>query len=145
MTAPELTLQNIKKSAEQTVNVVRVSDFLSDKKKKELRLAQEARYIRKRRRYDDVDAYSAEILARFGYDAWQAWNAKLLKPEKMLRFVLAERARDKQKLLGLESLIVSALAGANNPTKGGHPPKSLKNAIRILKREEALAKGVVNG
>lgn len=145
MTAPELTLQNIKQSAKQPANVVRVSDFLSDKKKKELREAQEARYISRRRRYDDVDAYSAEILARFGYDAWEAWNARLIKPEKMLRFVLAERSRDKQKLLGLESLILSALVGANNPTKSGHPPKSLKNAIKILKQEQARAKGVING
>lgn len=145
MTAPELTLQNVKKSAQQAVNVVRVSDFLSDEKKQELREAQEVRYIKKRRMFDDVDAYSAEIMARFGYDAWEAWNARLIKPEKMLRFVLAERARDKQKLLGFESLILSGLAGANNPTKSGHMPKSFKNAIRILKQEQSQAKGVVNG
>lgn len=145
MTAPELRLNNVKKSTKVVSNVVRVSDFLSKEKKIELRMAQEARSIRKRRGFDDVDAYSAEILGRFGYEAWQAWLAGQIKGEKMARMVLAERSRWKREIVGLESLILAAVAGANNPTKSGHAPKSLRNAVKILKSEERQAKGVVNG
>lgn len=145
MTTPELTLENVKKSEKMTTNVVRVSDFLSKEKKIELKLAQEARSMQKRRGFDDVDAYSAEILGRFGYNAWQAWLAGQIKGEKMARMVLAERSRAKRELLGLESLILAAVSGANNPTKSGHAPSSLRNAVKILKSEERQAKGVVHG
>lgn len=145
MMAPELTLNEVKKTAHSKSRVVRVSDFLSDDKKIELKLASEANAARKKRSFDDIDAYSAEILGRFGYEAWSAWQSGLIKAEKMAKMVLAERARAKRELLGIESLIVASIAGANNPTKSGHAPKSLKNAIKILKSEQNQAKGVNNG
>lgn len=145
MTAPELTLNEVKKSEKVTTRTVRVSDFLSNEKKIELRMAQEAREAQKKRGFDEIDAYSAEILGRFGYHAWQAWQTGQIKGEKMVRMVLAERARAKRELLGVETMILAVGAGANNPTKAGHPPKSLRNAIRILKDEQKQAKGVVNG
>lgn len=139
MTAPELTLGEVKKTVEKTV---RVSDFLTKEQKIEIALAREKKALDKGRGFDDIDAYSAEILARFGYDSWQAWQCGQIKQEKMAKMVLAERARDKQSLLGLEGLILAVGAGANNPTKSGHAPKSLKNAVKILKNEQKLAKGV---
>lgn len=142
MTAPELTLNKVKEDAKSITRVRRVSDFLSNEKKVELKMAQEARSAQKRRGFDEIDAYSGEILARFGYDAWQAWQNGQIKAEKMLKMVLAERARTKRELLGLESIILAVGAGANNPTKDGHTPKSLKNAIKILKSEQNQAKGV---
>ncbi len=145
MTAPELTLNNVKKSAKVVSNVVRVSDFLSNEKKIELKLAQEARAMKKNRGFDDVDAYSAEILGRFGYEAWLAWQSGQIKGQKMAKMILAERARQKREIIGLESLVVASVAGANNPTKTGHAPKSLRNAIKILKSEQKEAKGVING
>lgn len=145
MTAPELTLKKVKESEKITTKVVRVSDFLSNEKKIELRMAQEARSAEKNRKFDEVDAYSAEILARFGYEAWQAWLCGQIKGEKMAKMVLAERARVKRELLGVETMILAVGAGANNPTKAGHPPKSLKNAIKILKSEQKQAKGDMNG
>lgn len=145
MTTPELTLQNVKKSEKITTRVHRVSDFLSNNKKIELKMAQEANAARKKRGFDDIDAYSAEILARFGYEAWQAWQNSQIKASKMLRMVLAERSRQKREILGLEGIILASMAGANNPTKHGHAPKSLKNAIKILKSEQNQARGVNNG
>lgn len=145
MTAPELTLNEVKKSEKVTTRTVRVSDFLSNEKKIELRMAQEAREAQRKRGFDEIDAYSAEILGRFGYDAWQAWQTGQIKGEKMVRMVLAERARAKRELLGVETMILAVGAGANNPTKAGHPPKSLRNAIKILKDEQKQAKGVING
>lgn len=145
MTTPELSLKNVQKKAQSITREVRVSDFLSTEKKRELREAQEAHAIQKRRGFDEIDAYSAEILARFGYDAWSAWQSGLIKAEKMARMVQAERARWKRDILGLEAIILATGAGANNATKSGHAPKSLKNAIKILKSEQNQAKGVNNG
>lgn len=145
MTAPELTLEQVKKSEKVTTRTVRVSDFLSNEKRIELRMAQEARSAEKRRGFDEIDAYSAEILGRFGYHAWLAWQTGQIKGEKMAKMVLAERARAKRELLGVETMILAVGAGANNPTKAGHAPKSLRNAIKILKDEQKQAKGVVNG
>lgn len=145
MTTPELTLNEVKKSEKITTRTVRVSDFLSNEKKIELRMAQEARSARHKRGFDEIDAYSAEILARFGYLAWQAWQNGQIKGEKMAKMVLAERARAKREQLGIETMILAVGAGANNPTKSGHAPRSLKNAIKILKSEQNQARGVNNG
>lgn len=145
MTAPELTLKNVKESAKVTTQVHRVSDFLSNEQKIKLKLAQESRSAAKRRGFDEIDALSGEILGRFGYDTWMAWQNGQIRADKMLKMVLAERARAKRELLGLESIILASVAGANNPTKGGRVPKSLKNAIKILKSEQNQAKGVNNG
>lgn len=145
MTTPELTLSEVKKSEKITTRTVRVSDFLSNEKKVELRLAQEAKEAQRARGFDEIDAYSAEILGRFGYKAWVAWQTGQIKGGKMVKMVLAERARAKRELLGVEMMILAVGAGANNPTKAGHAPKSLRNAIRILKDEQKQAKGVVNG
>lgn len=145
MTIPELTLNKVKKTAQNKTRVHRVSDFLSNEEKIEVKLAREAYIEQKKRNFDEIDAFSAEILARFGYEAWMAWQNGQIKAEKMAKMVLAERARFKRELLGLEGIILATGAGANNPTKGGHVPKSLKNAIKILKNEQNQAKGVING
>lgn len=145
MTTPELTLNKVKEDPKSITRVHRVSDFLSNEKKIELKMAQEERSSRKRRNFDEIDAFSAEILSRFGYDAWMAWQSGQIKAEKMAKMVLAERARAKRELLGLESIILAVGAGSNHPTKSGHAPKSLKNAVKILKSEQNQAKGVING
>lgn len=143
MTAPELTLKSVTKSAKEADVTVRVSDFLSNEQKIQMKLAREERSLRKNRKFDDVDAVSAEILARFGWNAWNAWQNGQIPMKKMNRMLLAERARQKREIYGLESIILASMAGANNPTKGGHAPKSLKNAIKILKSEHKQAKGVI--
>lgn len=143
MTAPELTLKSVTKSAKEADVTVRVSDFLSNEQKIQMKLAREERALSKNRKFDDVDAISAEILARFGWDAWNSWQNGQIPISKMNRMLLAERARQKREIYGLESIILASIAGANNPTKGGHAPKSLKNAIKILKNEHKQAKGVI--
>lgn len=143
MTASELTLNEVKKTAKPVVNTIRVSDFLTSEQKANIYQAREEKAVTaKIRGYDAVDAYSAEILGRFGYEAWQAWQCGQIRQDKMAKMILAERARDKQSLLGLEGLILAVGAGANRPTRSGHAPKSLKNAIKIFKSEQKQAKGV---
>lgn len=137
MTKPEFTLENVKRTAEQ--REFRASDFLTQKQMDEVHESN----IRgkKKANFDEIDAYIAEILARFGYGAYQAWKCGDISAEDMARFVQAERARDAINRLPIENIVVASVAGANNPTKGGHAPKSLKTAIKMLKREEKIAKG----
>lgn len=137
MTAPELTLNNVKNSAK--VRNFRASDFLTEK---ELDEVYESNLKGKKSKgFDVIDAYIAEIISRFGYDTYVAWKFGEIGEEQMAKYIKAERARDVQNRLMIENIIVASMAGANNPTKGGHMPKSLKAAIKMIKSEEKLAKG----
>ena len=137
MTAPELTLNKVKQNAK--VRNFRASDFLTEK---ELDEVHESNLKGKKTKgFDSVDAYIAEIIARFGYDTYVAWKFGEIGEKQMVKYLKAERARDVQNRLMIENIIVASMAGANNPTKGGHMPKSLKAAIKMIKSEEKLAKG----
>lgn len=139
MTTPDkLTLDNVKKTIKK--HEYRASDFLTDKQMEEVH--QSNIKGKKNNSFDAVDAYIAEILARFGYDAFVAWKFGEISEIQMAKYIEAERARDARNRLALENVIVTSVAGANNPAKGGHMPRSLKTAINILKQEEKLAKGV---
>lgn len=149
MRAHELTLNDIKADLKPRNRVVRVSDFLTNEEKIRIKLHRQAKRAKKLRGFDDAAAYSAEVLARFGYEAWLRWKYWYQYPPderittaQMTSYLLAERARDKANVLALEGIIISAVAGANNPDKHGHAPKSLKNALNIFKNEQKLAKGL---
>lgn len=117
----------------------KTSDFLTDD---EINEVKESNIKGKKSvGYDEIDAYIAEIIARFGYNTYIAWKNGEIDEERMIKYIQAERAREIRNRLTLESLIVSVVAGANNPTKNGHAPKSLKTAIKILKSEHKLAEG----
>lgn len=138
MTAPELTLNEIKKTAR--VKSFRASDFLTDEQIGEVHESNIKG--KKNTSFNVIDAYIAEIIARFGYDTFVAWKFGEIGEEQMMKYIQAERAREAQNRVIIESVIVASVAGANNPTKGGHMPKSLKSAIKMIKSEEKLAKGV---
>lgn len=142
MTAPELTLKAIREKKPK--KTFRVSDFLTNEEK-EQRVKDLAKPVVKanKRLYDGVDAMMAEIMARFGYEAYKAFKTGEISIEKMSKFLCAERAREKRLIAPLEAIIISSVAGANQPTKGKSAPKSLKNAIKILKDEQK--RGVENG
>lgn len=137
MKMPDLRLNEVKETAK--VKVSRASDFLTKDEMDEVHRSNfQSRKVAK---FNSVDAYIAEILARFGYDTYVAWKFGELSEENMVRFIEAERAREAQNRLRIENIIVASISGANNPTKSGHAPKSLKAAIKMLKNEEKLAKG----
>ena len=138
MTMPELTLNKVKEKAQ--TKTFRASDFLTDEEK-EQRDKANATAKRTERLYTAVDSYIAEIIARFGYDAYKAWLSGEISEDKMYRIVLAERSREKRLLFPIENLIVASVAGANQPTKNGSTPKSLKVAIKMLKEEQEKANG----
>lgn len=137
MTKPELTLENVRETAK--VKSFRASDFLTDEQIEEVKEANLKG--KKRAGFDRIDAYIAEILARFGYEAYVAWKFGEISELQMAKYIEAERARDALNRLTIENIIVASVAGANNPTKNGHVPKSLKTAIKLLEKEQNLAKG----
>lgn len=138
MMPDKLTLNDVKKIAEKK-REYRASDFLTSKQIEEVHESNIKG--KKQAGFDNVDAYIAEILARFGYDAFVAWKFGEIGDVQMAKYIEAERARDARDRLGLENLILASVAGANNATKSGHMPRSLRQAIQILKKEEKLAKG----
>ena len=139
-TDEKLTLNSIKSSPKMTEQHFRPSDFLS----KEERLAlKEANANRGKihRPYGKIDAFEAEILARFSWEAFKAYQTGELPLRQVLKYLAAERARDAQDRYSIECVIVSANAGANNPNKHGKAPKSLRQALDIVKSEYKRAKG----
>ena len=135
MTADEQTLANIRKKAlPEAQNLVRLSDFLSDQEKQEL-AESNARGKEQEKPYDNCDAYEAEMIARFGFDAYKAWLNGDIDEHLMARMIAAERDREKQLLAPILAMIYSANAGANNPAdKNGHAPKSLRIAQDLLNK-----------
>lgn len=138
MKAPDITLKQAKEQVK--VRNHRVSDFLSGEQMSEIH-ANNAKVSEKRRKFNQVDAFIAEILSRFGWEVYQAWKSELISQEQIVRYIEAERARDARERLRLENLIVAAVAGANHPTKNGSAPKTLKAAFEILKNDSKEAKG----
>lgn len=126
------------KTLPQTEVHYRASDFLSEEEQQQLH---EANQKHKEKAFDEVDAFCAEVLARFGFDTYKAWLSGFIEHEKMLRFIAAERAREDGLMLPLMGTILLANAGANNPGKNGHAPKSLRSAQELIKQQQTKAKG----
>lgn len=134
---PNPTRPTLKKAREvaikKTTSVSGVADFLSKDQQNELKLAR-ARGQKKHAKFDAIDAYAAEITARFGYETYLAWNSGKIANKKIASWIYAERTREKIQQLEVLNTLVSAIAGANNPDKSGHAPKSFKAATKNLKR-----------
>lgn len=136
MSTPELSLTNV--SSRIKVREHRVSDFLTEDEQEEVRNTNKKG---KTKRFDQIDAYVAEIIARFGFQTYEAWKSGTIDEQTMVRLIEAERTREARDRLRLENVLVAAIAGANRPTKHGHAPKSLKAALKMLKSEQKLAEG----
>lgn len=110
----------------------RASDFLSDQEKQQLQESN-AKGKEPDKPYDSVDAYEAEMLARFGWGAFKAWLNGEIDEDRMAKMMLAERDREKTLIQPILTMILAANAGANNPAdKNGHAPKSLRLAQEFL-------------
>ena len=129
MGTPELTLKNVKEKITK-VREHKVSDFLTDEQIEEVKKSN----IRgkKNTSFDEVDAYIAEIIARFGYDTYIAWKNGDISEETMLKFILAERTRDAQIRLKIEGIITGAVASLRSK-------KAQRAVSQILKDEKKLA------
>ena len=140
MAAEKTTLKSIKSSPKMAEQHYRPSDFLSQSDIDELHEAN-AHGGKISKPYDEIDAFEAEILARFGWRTYRAYLSGEADIEQLAKYIAAERARDAQNRYNLECIIVSSVAGANRPRRHGGAPQSLKKAIDIVKAEYKRAKG----
>lgn len=130
------TLEEIKKSPKLNKRDFGVSDFLTTKEVEEFHVA--AAVSRKKQPlFDNIDAFVAEIVARFGYDVYLKWSTGEIDHEWLTKMLNAERARDKQKLLSLEGIIF-AMVSAQMSKK---PQKGVRKAQEIMKQDIQIARG----
>lgn len=137
---PGLTLNDIRKSP-KLAKVSRVSDFLTKEEQNEVRLANVVGKHGEERKFDTVDAYCAEIIARFGYDAYKAWNCGELDSELVARMIAAERARKRAAWLPIEAIVINMVGSCIKRQKGEPAPKGPKAAQKIMKIEVKAARG----
>jgi len=141
MTAPELTLEKVKESSKlRSGGVFQASDFLDDDEKREIKIAR-ATKSKPKRRYNEIDAFVAEMTARFGYDFYQQWAKGAIPTSRVNKMLAAERAREKSKLLGFEAIVITAVSSCIKREKGQPKPKGMKLAQDIFRKEEQAAKG----
>lgn len=140
MRGAELTLEAVKKSQKAApVHVSRLSDFVSSEKIEELH-ANNAKGSPKAKKFDAVDSYVAEIMARFGYEAYQAWKTGIISDYRMRRLIWAERAREAALLNNIETVMtLGSIAGATSK-KSKEP---INRAIQQIKNNEKVMKGEV--
>lgn len=143
---PQLTLKEVQASLQLKRRTAGVSDFLTEDEKRDLqgiRQKNKRRQRRKKAKFDKVDAYIAEIIARFGYDAYCAWNNDEIDDQKMLRLLEAERARERSAWLPIEGLLRALIQGGVPTYKPKKSPKIRKEVPKILQDEVKRAKGEI--
>lgn len=131
------TLSTIKKSPKLQPKVVRLSDLVSKEELVQLK----PKRPKKKRSYDDIDAFVAEIIARFGYDVYQKWNTEEIETKTLQKWLLAERARDRAQLIPLEGIIMHMVSACIKRHKKERAPKGPKEAQKIISAEIKAAKG----
>lgn len=138
MRGAELTLEAVKKSQKAApVHVSRLSDFVSSDKVEELH-ANNVKGMAKAKKFDAVDSYVAEIIARFGYEAYKDWKVGIIPDYRMRRLIWAERAREAAYLNNIEAVItLTGIAGATSK-KSKEP---INRAIQQIKNNEKVMKG----
>ena len=137
MRGAELTLEAVKKSQKAApVHVSRLTDFVSSDKVKELH--ENNVKSAKPKLFNAVDSYVAEIMARFGYEAYKDWKMGIIPDSRMRALIWAERAREAALLNNIEAVItLGSIAGATSK-KSKEP---INRAIQQIKNNEKVMKG----
>lgn len=138
MKAPEKTLNNIKKTLTDGRDEYRVSDFVSREEVEQLH-KNNLKRAKTKENYDPIDAMEAEIVARFGYEVYKDWQSGELDNTRVVRWILAERARDAQGRVMIESVIANGFSACYQTKKGGRSAN--RGISKIIKRELKTVKG----
>lgn len=134
------TLNDIRKSP-KFQKVVRLSDLVTNEEKTKLRALNAKTSKKKKRPYDDIDAFVAEVIARFGYDVYQKWNNGEIETKTLQKWVLAERARDRAQFIPLEGVIAHMVGACIRRNEKERAPKGPKEAQKIISLEIKTARG----
>lgn len=142
MSQKPLTLNDVRKSDKISgkKREFRASDFLTKDEQIELRQSN-FRGRKAKKRFNDIDAYVAEIIGRFGYDFYKDWQSGKISTDKTNRYIAAERAREKSQFLSMEAIIMLMVGSCIQRSKGQPAPRGPKTAQKIFKAEEKIAKG----
>ena len=142
----DLTLDAVRKSpkvaSEASGKMTRLTDFMTKDEKELLWHSNHVGKVKKKQ-FDEIDAYMAEIMARFGYDAYLAWQKGDITTKRMNTLLAAERARDVESRLSLEMLINILVRDCIKWNKGEKKPKGPKLASKIIRDNVKRAKGVL--
>lgn len=146
MSTPPLTLNRIRQSERIRPRNVGVADLISKEEMQEVRKKQaeirKKQNAKKKRLFDDVDAYVAEMIARFGYDFYLKWNREELDDGWVARLMSAERAREATKRLPLEGLIRAVVQGGVPTFQPKRLPKGVNKQVqKIIKEELKMMRG----
>lgn len=140
---PAITLSQAKAKLPPKKDV-QASDLIDPDRLAKLRLkAQESAARRKKRLFDEVDAFTAEIVARFGYEVYQRWNQGEIEQEQIEKWIYAERARDKANVLNLEAIIMAMVGSCIKREPKQPKPKGPGIANKIYQQESKIAKGEI--
>lgn len=143
---PEITLPQVqrnlpKKQTEKAMQTsFRASDLMDADRLAKMR-AEARNKPTKKELFDWIDALGAEIIARFGFAVYRMWNEGEIETEQMVRWVKAERAREKENLADLEAVIIAMVGSCIRRGKKDPKPKGLGVANKIYKRHIKQAKG----
>lgn len=142
--AENLTLNAVKKSPKVAGvgSTTRLTDFMTSEQKIALQKANYTARRPQKRRYDAVDALAAEILARFGWEPYRAWQRGDIDNDRMVKYLLAERARERSRLLNAEAMILAMISSLVKREKGQPKPRGVTLAQKIYKEEAEMARGV---
>lgn len=140
MTTPDLTLNGIRKNLPKPEKKFRVSDFLTNEEKEE-RIQRKAQQKPKKRLFTRADAIVAEMIGRFGYEFYKDWNEGRIDEELAYRLLAAERAREAESRLKIESIICHLVKDCIRRSKGDRRPTGPKAAAKIIKLETKIAMG----
>lgn len=140
---PEITLEEARAKIKPKKTTFQASDLIDKDRLRELRekAKKSAQDRNKKKLFDKWDAYSAEIVARFGYDVYQKWNEGEIEIAQMDKWLNAERARDKGQLLNLEAIIIALVSSCVKYYKGEKKPTGPSEARKIYQEEAKIAKG----
>ena len=141
MSDSRITLEQAKKSPKlKSGGSSRITDFLTDEEKLDLKRSN-FQGKQKQKRFNDIDAYIAEMIGRFGYEFYKDWAKGEISTAKVNRYIAAERAREASRNLAVEAIVITAVSSCVKREKGQPKPKGMKVAQDIFKKEEKIAKG----
>lgn len=107
----------------------------------ELEQIEEANAKPRTKKFDVAASVSAEVLARFGFEAWKAWQNGDISVSDMNAYLSAERGRERELLLEGELVIQNMLAALVRKEKNKGVPAGVKNARDIIKKQRRIIEG----
>lgn len=136
----KLTLGKIREEIKSEHNFT-LKDFTTEAEREQLSRAR-AKAKAKAPKFDAASAISAEILARFGFEAWKAWQNGEISPKQMSAYLAAERGRDLRLLADLETSMAVLFSTVARRQRGKPIPKGFKIAQKMVQNHEKTMKGL---